>query len=331
MPATLANNPVIPLIGLPAPVSSIRIYTTQAVATTQQSQQNQPGAFTRPPQSAKIRPEIRQQLRGNEMAEPPLQGKTAIVTGASRGIGKAIALGLAQAGASVTVAARTAEPRHDLPGTIHETAAQIQTAGGRALPVACNVRDETAIRELVDRTQAYFGAIDILVNNAGIGGYAPFLQMTLREWDLNIAINLRAPFIACQAAAPAMIQQGGGSIINLSSHAADHLFSSTLGADPDANIAVIGQGYGAAKAGLERLTRGLAVELGPHNIAVNALKPLRPVATEGFRAQRPDADFSSWATPEDMAKAAVYLAAQDGHGLTGAVVTAEELVRRLGL
>ena len=260
-----------------------------------------------------------------------LAGKTAIVTGASRGIGKAMALGLARAGAAVVVAARTAAPREGLPGTIHDTVAEIAAGGGRALAVACNVRDETAIRELVNRTLDEFGAIDVLVNNAGVGGYAPFLQMTLREWDLNLAINLRAPFIACQAAAPIMIEQGGGSIINISSHAADNVFSSTLGADPNAGVAVIGQGYGAAKAGLERLTRGLAVELGPHNIAVNALKPLRPVATEGFRAQRPDADFSAWATPGDMAKAAVYLAAQDGRGLTGAIVTAEELVRRLGL
>ena len=128
-----------------------------------------------------------------------------------------------------------------------------------------------------------------------------------------------------------MIEQGGGSIINISSHAADNVFSSALSAGPDAGLAVIGQAYGAAKAGLERLTWGLAVELGPHNIAVNALKPLRPVATEGFRAQRPDADFSAWATPEDMTKAAVYLATQDARGLTGAIVTAEELVRRLSL
>ena len=146
-----------------------------------------------------------------------------------------------------------------------------------------------------------------------------------------MAINLRAPFIACQAAVPVMIEQGGGSIINVSSHAATNIFSSTLGEDHDAGIALTGQAYGASKAALERFTWGLAAELGPHNIAVNALKPLRPVATEGFRFQRPDADFSTWATPEDMAKATVYLAAQDARGLTGAIVTAEELVRRLGL
>lgn len=144
-------------------------------------------------------------------------------------------------------------------------------------------------------------------------------------------IDLRAPFITCKAVAPIMIEQGGGSIINISSHVATNIFSSTLGADNEAAVALVGQAYGAAKAGLERFTWGLAAELGPHNIAVNALKPLRPVATEGFRSQRPDADFSSWATPEKMVKAATYLAAQDARGLTGAIVTAEELVRRLGL
>ncbi len=265
------------------------------------------------------------------MTEDLLPGKVAIVTGASRGIGKAMALGLARAGASVVVAARTAEPRAALPGTIHDTVAEIETAGGRALAVACNVREEESIREMVHRTLDKFGAVDALVNNAGIGGYSPFLQMTLREWDLNMDINLRAPFIACQSVAPIMIEQGGGSIINVSSHAAANIFSSTLGEDHSAGIALIGQAYGASKAALERLTWGLAAELGPHNIAVNALKPLRPVATEGFRAQRPDADFSTWATPEDMTKAAVYLATQNGRGLTGAIVTAEELVRRLGL
>ena len=265
------------------------------------------------------------------MPETSLQEKVAIVTGASRGIGKAMALALARAGATVVVAARTAEPRAGLPGTIHDTVFEIENAGGRALAVACNVREEESIREMVNTTLEEFGAVDVLVNNAGIGGYTPFLQMTLREWDLNMAINLRAPFIASQSCVPIMIEQGGGSIINVSSHAATNIFSSTLGEDHEAGIALVGQAYGTAKAGLERFTWGLAAELGPHNIAVNALKPLRPVATEGFRVQRPDADFSTWATPEDMAKATVYLAGQDSRGLTGAIVTAEELVRRLGM
>ena len=260
-----------------------------------------------------------------------LSGKVAIVTGSSRGIGKAAALGLAQEGAKVVVAARSESERPGLPGTIHETVAVIERHGGTALAVRCNLRQEEDIYALVQRTMETFGRIDVLVNNAGIGSYRPFLETTVKQWDLVMDIDLRAPFIACKATAPIMVEQREGSIINVSSHAATNIFSSTLGDDHQAGIVLVGQEYGTAKAGLERFTWGLAAELGPHNIAVNVLKPLRPVASEGFRAQRPDADFSTWATPEAMVKAVIFLAQQDAQGLTGAIVTDEELVRRLGL
>ena len=258
-----------------------------------------------------------------------LENKVAIVTGASRGIGKAIALGLAQAGAAVVVAARSETERAAAPGTIYATAAAIADRGGQALPVPCNVREEASIYNMTRQALDAFGAIDILVNNAGIGGYRPFLESTLKEWDLTLDINLRATYIGCRAVAPLMVEQGGGSIINISSHAAGNIFSSTLNADD--GVAMVGQAYGVAKAAVERLTWGLSAELGPYNIAVNGLKPLRPVLTEGFQAQRPEADFSTWATPDAMVKAAVFLAAQDAHGLSGSIVTAEELVQRLGL
>ena len=260
-----------------------------------------------------------------------LQNKVAIVTGSSRGIGKAMALSLAREGANVVVAARTETARPNTPGTIHATAAEIETLGARALPVQCNVREEESIYAMVQRTLDTFGRIDVLVNNAGVGTYRTFLETNVREWDLLMDIDLRAPFICCKAVAPVMIDQGGGSIINISSHAATNIFSSTLGTQQNDGIALMGQAYGAAKAGLERFTWGLAAELGPYNIAANVLKPLRPVLTEGFRAQRPDADFSTWSTPENMAKAATFLAQQDAQGLTGATVTDEELVVRLGL
>ena len=260
-----------------------------------------------------------------------LQNKVAIVTGSSRGIGKAMALSLARAGANVVVAARTETARPNTPGTIHATAAEIEALGAKALAVQCNVREEESIYAMTQRTLDTFGRIDVLVNNAGVGTYRTFLETNVREWDLLMDIDLRAPFICCKAVAPAMIDQGGGSIINISSHAATNIFSSTIGAQRDAGIALMGQAYGAAKAGLERFTWGLAAELGPYNIAANVLKPLRPVLTEGFRAQRPDADFSTWSTPENMAKAVTFLARQDGHGLTGATLMDEELVVRLGL
>ncbi len=260
-----------------------------------------------------------------------LEGKIAIVTGSSRGIGKAMALGLARAGASVVVAARSEEERPNLPGTIHATVAEIGALGGQALAVRCNVREEEDLYNLVNQTLEVFGAVDVMVNNAGVATYKPFLESTVKEWDLVLDIDLRAPFIGCKAVVPIMIEQGGGSIINISSHAANNIFSSTLGADHAEGIALMGQAYGVAKLGVERLTWGLSAELGQYNIAVNALKPLRPVLTEGFQAQRPDADLSTWASPGDMVKAAVFLAGQDAHGVSGAIVTAEEIVRRLGL
>ena len=218
-----------------------------------------------------------------------------------------------------------------LPGTIHSTVGEIEDAGGKALAVPTNVREEDSIRHLVDRTLDEYGAVDVLINNAAIGSYTPFLEMTVREWDLVMSIDLRAPFIACKSVAPIMIEQGGGSIINISSHAATHIFSSTLGAEGPEGIGMMGQAYGTAKAGLERFSWGLAAELGRYNIAVNVLKPLRPVLTEGFQAQRPEADYSTWVTPEDMAKAVAFLAQQDARGLTGAIVTDAEIVSRLGL
>ena len=262
---------------------------------------------------------------------PSLEDKVAIVTGSSRGIGKAMALGLARAGASVVVAARSESERDNAPGTIYATAAEIEALGGQALPVRCNVREEESIRSLVEQTLDVYGAVDILINNAGIGTYRPFLESTVKEWDLVLDINLRATYLGCRAVAPIMVEQGGGSIINVSSHAAGNIFSSTLSADSADDIAMMGQAYGVAKAAIERLSWGLSAELGKYNIAVNVLRPLRPVVTEGFQAQRPDADYSTWATPEDMVKAAVFLAGQDAQGLSGANVTAEELVKRLGL
>ena len=260
-----------------------------------------------------------------------LKDKVAIVTGASRGIGKAIALGLAGEGVSVVVAARSESPRPGLPGTIHATVEEIQKLGGTALAAPCNVRDEESILAMVTQAMDAFGRIDVLVNNAGIGSFRSLLESSVKEWDLVMDIDLRAPFICCRAVAPFMIEQGGGSIINISSYGASNIFTSNPNAGQGGAPVLFGQAYGTAKAGLERFTWGLAAELGQYNIAVNALKPLGPVLTEGYQAQRPDADFSAWPTPEAMTKAAVFLAKQDAQGLSGAVVTDEEIVKRLGL
>ena len=253
-----------------------------------------------------------------------LQGKWALVSGASSGFGAETARQMADMGVNLLLGARR-ENR------LGQVAAECLKRGAASAHVhKLDVADTASVNAFADWAKTTAGRVDVLINNAAIGSYTPFLEMTVKEWDLVMSIDLRAPFIACKAVAPIMIEQGGGSIINISSHAANNIFSSTLTADSE-EIALIGQNYGTAKVGLERLTWGLALELGPYNIAVNVLKPLRPVITEGFLAQRPDADVSTWATPSDMVKAAKYLASQDAKGLTGATVTAEELVRRLGL
>ena len=264
-----------------------------------------------------------------EAEELHLSGKVAIVTGATRGIGRAIALGLAGAGCSVVVTGRTETPRRQLPGTIHTVAGEVEALGQAALAVACDVRDEESVQAMARAAMDRFGRVDVLVNNAGIGSYTPFLETSLDAWERVMAVNVRGTFLCCQAVLPAMIERSQGSVINISSLAADYVRTGGHGDTEDARF--IGQPYGAAKAAVERLSRGLAAEMAEHNIAVNALKPAKPVLTEGFKLQRPNADFSRWVGPETMVRAALFLAGQDGSGVTGAVTTDEELIEKHGL
>ncbi len=228
------------------------------------------------------------------------------------------------------VAARSEQQRR-LPGTIVETVDEIRTMGLSAMPVRCDVRDEESIDETVKKALAEWGRVDVLINNAAVGTYDPFLDLSPKLWDVVMAVNVRGPFLFSKAVLPWMIQQGWGSIVNLSSLGADQLTSTAFATDPDAPPTVVGQAYGVSKAALERLSRGLAAEMGRHNIAVNAVKPSRPVITEGFQYQRPDADYSLWVTPESLVKAVVFLARQDASGVTGVVTTDQELIMAHGL
>ena len=244
------------------------------------------------------------------------QGKVAVVTGAGRGLGQQMALALAEAGAAVVCAARTESQ-------IEATAEAVRALGRKAIAVPTDVSDSSRCDALIQACLDEFGRIDVMLSNAGVGdarGHGQELwDVTDEDWHETIDVNLSSAFYCARAASKAMIDRGqGGVIVNVASGTA-------LRAYP------VGFVYGAAKAGLERFTWGLAAELGQYNIAVNALKPLGPVLTEGFQAQRPDADFSTWPTPEAMVKAAIFLAKQDAQGLSGAVVTDEEIVRGLGL
>ncbi len=242
-----------------------------------------------------------------------LDGKVAIVTGGSRGIGKAIALGFAEEGADVIVAARTEVEREEIPGTIYQTVEEIQALGRRALPIKCDVTSEQSVNDMVQKTLSQFGRIDILVNNAGIAYYFPVVETPLKRWELVLKVNLVGAFICAKAVLPTMIEQRAGSIINITSRAGERRPSPT------------GVAYAVTKAGLDRFTWGLAAEVGRYNIAVNALKPLEIVSTEGMRFWLPDADKSKWRSAEMMVKATIFLATQDGKGTTGTVAYDEEL------
>jgi citronellol/citronellal dehydrogenase len=267
----------------------------------------------------------------------PLSGQVAVVTGASRGIGRAIAVAFARAGADVVVAARSSESAPSkLPGTIEETARAVEAAGrrpdadarsgrpsGRAIAVPTDVTDEAQVQAMAQRTLDEFGRVDILVNNAGISFPAPFSQTPLKRWDLVMNVNLRGPVMCTQAFLPRMLEQGSaqtggrpaGRIINISSYLAEMLMPGMMS-------------YSVSKIALEKFTQALAAELQPKNIPVNALRIEINIATEGWRFRNPDIDYSDWEKPEAAAEATLWLATREP-SYTGQVVTIGEFRQQM--
>ena len=242
-----------------------------------------------------------------------LEGKVAIVTGASRGIGKAMALALAKEGARVVVAGRTESQGAFLDGTLAETVAEIERAGGKALAVKTDLTKDADVEALVSKTLGSFGRIDILVNNAGVNVLANLIDLPMKRWDLIMNVNLRAAVLCSKLVLPAMVKQKSGSIINI---------SSIIGRRTPPGWSA----YGVSKAAIEQFSMALAEEGKPHNIAVNCLLPAGEVVTPGFSYVMKDIDKSHWASPEVMGKAVVYLATLDAKTFTGQVVTDVELL-----
>jgi citronellol/citronellal dehydrogenase len=245
--------------------------------------------------------------------DPDLTGQVAIVTGASRGIGKGLALGLARAGAAVVCAARSMEEKPgQLPGTIGATAAEIEAAGGTALAVRCDIGVPDDVAGLVTATVDRFGRLDILVNNAMAPTRGLFDDTTLQMWDESMTTNVRSLFTTTKAVVPHMAAGGGGSIINVSSGAADH--GASAGLPPGFAV------YSVSKAAVERFSTSMAVELTPKGIAVNALRPGAVKTETAVHELGEDYDWSGWATPEAVVPAVNWLASQRGQGYTGRVV-----------
>ena len=244
-----------------------------------------------------------------------LDGRIVIVTGASRGIGKALALGLAAQGAAVVCAARTVTEEPDgLPGTIDATATAIERGGGRALAVRCDVGCTDDLRTLVDRTMTQFGRVDVLVNNAMAPTRCRFDALSLERWDESMAANLRSLFVLAKLIVPVMAAVGGGSIINISSGGADHAATAAM---PPGFLA-----YAVAKAAMERFTTALAPEIAARGSPSNALRPGQ-VKTELARRELGDHfDWTGWTTPEAVVPPVAWLAAQRAPAYTGRIVEA---------
>ena len=245
------------------------------------------------------------------MVEQPsnkMDGMVAIVTGASRGLGRAIAKEFAAEGAKVVVSARRNSPT-GLPGTAGETAEQIRSKGGEAMALACDVSNEEQVVAMVDQTIDVYGRIDVLFNNAGIMVLGEtLLDISPEEWDQSVAANLRGPYLCCRAVLPTMIEQGRGSIINIGSR---------MGNDHEQGGGVL---YSSTKAAVHMFSLCLADEVREHNIAVNILSP-GALRTEGSAAipwtQR---DWDQRVGPEAVGPSAVYLARQDASTFTGRLV-----------
>ena len=248
-----------------------------------------------------------------------LQGKTLFITGASRGVGKAIALRAARDGANVVVAAKTAEPDPRLPGTIHDAAREIEAAGGKALAVVMDVRDDEQVAAAVAKAVETFGGIDILVNNAGAIAHTKTVETPMKRYDLMMDINMRGAYLCSQACIPHLKRSSSPHIL---------MISPPLELRPEWFAAHLA--YTTSKYGVSLLALGLAEELRSDGIAVNALWPRTVIATAAL--ERLDASLGiRGRKPDVMADAAHYILSADPRAMTGRFVLDDEVLRESGI
>lgn len=246
-----------------------------------------------------------------------MDGRVAIITGASRGIGQHIAERFAAEGAAVALVARTVEPGSAaLPGSLAEVIGRIEASGGRAVAVPADLSDPDDVDTIVARAQDALGPVDTLVNNAGVNFYGPALDVTPKRYGLMFQIMVHATFRLCQLALPGMIERRRGWVLNITSKQARH----PLG-PPYPEWASDGcVPYGMCKAAIDRLTTGLAAEMHPHGIAVNALGTSGLVMTPGVAAVSPHTPDNAPVEPDHaMADAALKLCTAPAAEVTGRI------------
>ena len=190
-----------------------------------------------------------------------LKDKVVLITGASRGVGEAMAYGFAAEEAIVVAVARTLAPNTgEWQGSLQETVERIKESGGSALAIACDVTDESDVKEMVSRVESEAGPVDVLINNAGLSIRGSIVDMSVEEFDRVMAVNMRGPFLTCKYIVPSMMERRRGNIINVTSRQANWTDENHIA-------------YGASKAALDRFTINMAEDLKPYNIAANAMSP----------------------------------------------------------
>ncbi|WP_242209911.1 MULTISPECIES: NAD(P)-dependent oxidoreductase [unclassified Pseudomonas] len=249
-----------------------------------------------------------------------LQGKTLFITGASRGIGREIALRAARDGANIVIAAKSAEAHAKLPGTIHSVAAEVEAAGGKALALRVDVRDEDAVRQALAQANEHFGGIDALVNNAGAIKLTGVQHIELKRFDLMHQINTRAVLLCSQAALP-YLKKTSGHILNLS---------------PPLNLAskwfAQFSPYTVTKYGMSMLTLGMNEEFASYGISVNSLWPQTMIATAAIEFQLGNREsFKQARLPSIMADAAHVILDSSERQITGRLLIDEEVLRESGV
>ena len=249
----------------------------------------------------------------------PLAGRTILMSGGSRGIGLAIALRAARDGANVALLAKTDTPHPQLEGTIHTAAERIREAGGQALPIVGDVRDDDAIAEAVMKTVGEFGGIDIVVNNASVIDLSGSAELSAKKYDLMQDVNVRGTFMLSRAALPALRESDGAHILSLSPPL--NVTPRWLGAHT---------GYSMAKFGMTMATLGMAEEFAGDGISANTLWPRTLIATAAVRnVIGGDRMMAASRTPEIYADAA-YLV-MTSRGITGRTLIVEDVLAEAGI
>ena len=250
-----------------------------------------------------------------------LQGKTLFITGASRGIGKAIALRAAQDGANVVVAAKTAEPHPKLDGTVHTAVEEIRAAGGQALACITDIRFEEQVQAAVDETVKKFGGIDILVNNASAISLTPTLETQMKRYDLMHGVNTRGTFLTSKLCLPHLLKASNPHILNI---------SPPLSMDPKwfaHNVA-----YTMAKYGMSMCVLGMSAEFKEQGVAVNALWPRTAVATAAVaNLLGGEAAIRRCRKPEIMSDAAHVILTSDSRKNTGNFYIDDDVLGKAGV